>query len=202
MKYLNPLGCTVAALLAVSVLSGCGFKEFVHANDSRYGVPGVFDTPLASPLRTYFIHNFVEQYRITHQWTYKSCNYSADPIPTQGGPQGVNNTLWRVLDVIEQDDKTWHRRDDGRLRDMSWYFRETYTTPKQVMVDGRMVDSPDEVRTQPGFRPLCGDVWMLSHNSISLSILKYDMSDHMARLSRTFPQAPWRVEQFNGLTGR
>ena len=200
MKRLNQTAGTVIVLLAASVLSGCGLKEFVHANDSRYGVPGVFDTPINWPLRTYFINNFLGQYRISHQWTYKICNYSAYPIPVSKSDQwSPPDPLWRVAEVVEQGDKTLQRLDTGYLRDKSQFFRETYNTPKRVMVDGRMVDSPDEVRTQPGFRPLCGDVWMLSHNSISLSILKYDMSDHMARLSRTFPQAPWRIEQFNGL---
>lgn len=74
-----------AGLLAAGVLSGCGLKEFVHANDSRYGVPGVFDTPLDTPLRTHLINNFLDQYRITHQWTYKGCDYASYVVPVPGG---------------------------------------------------------------------------------------------------------------------
>lgn len=202
MKHLSQLASTVAALIAASVLSGCGLKEFVHANDSRYGVPGVFDTPLASPLRTYFINNFVDQYRITHQWTYKSCNYSADPIPTQGGLQGVNSPLWTVSDIIEQNGKTWHRREDGRLRDMSWYFRETYTTPSPVSVNGQITYSPDVVRTQPGFRPLCFDYWMLSSHYIRLRIQKRSLEELQNHFSNIFPEGKWQTQTLNGHTWR
>ena len=200
MKGLNKWISAGVLLVAGGVLSGCGLKEFVHANDSRYGVPGVFDTRIDDQLHTYFINSFLGQYRIIHKWTYKSCKYSGYSIPIPDGPAGVIGNLWRVSEIFEQEGRTWHKHDDGYLRDMSWYFRETYTMPKRVIVDGRTVDSPDEVRTQTGFRPLCGDVWMLSHNSISLSIVKYDINDHRARLSRTFPEVPWRTEQFNGLT--
>lgn len=199
MRRINQLTSKVIALLAAIVLSGCGLKEFVHANDSRYGVPGVFDTPLDTTLRTYFINNFLDQYRISHQWTYKGCNYSANPIPTPGVPQDVNNPLWRVSDIIEQDDKTWHRRDDGRLRDMSWYFRETYTTPAPISANGRITYSPDVVRTQPGFRPLCGDTWVASHHFMFLSIHKRDLNEFKGRISRGLPQAQWRTELINGL---
>lgn len=199
MKCLKKLTSTVAALLVGVVLSGCGFKEFVHANDSRYGVPGVFDTRLDDQLHTYFINNFLDQYRITHQWTYKSCKYSGYSIPIPDWPAGVRGHLWRVSDILEKDDKTWQRHDDGYLRDMSRYFRESYTTQVPVSVNGRIVYSPDLVSTQPGLRTLCGDVWMLSHNSISLNIMKRDINDHMAQISRAFPQAPWRNEQVNGL---
>jgi len=200
MKRLNKVTGMVATLLAASVLSGCGLKEFVHANDSRYGVPGVFDTPLDSQLRTYFINNFLDKYRITHQWTYKGCNYTAEPIPTSGGPQGVNNPLWAVSDILEQDDKTWHRREDGRLRDMSRFFRETYTTPAPISANGRITYSPDVVRTQPGFRPLCGDRWIASHHFMALSLNLRDLNEYKSRITRALPHAEWKTERINGNT--
>jgi hypothetical protein len=200
MKRLNKIIGMVATLLAASVLSGCGLKEFVHTNDSRYGVPGVFDTPLNPPFRTHLINNFLDQYRITHQWTYKGCSYASYAIPIPGAPKGLMSPLWGAFDVLEHDGKTLQRIDSAQFRDMSQYFRETYTTPAPISANGRITYSPDVVRTQPGFRPLCTDIWMASHHSISFSILKREMSDHKARLTRTFPEAIWRIEQFNGLT--
>jgi hypothetical protein len=202
MKCLNKIIGMVATLLAASVLSGCGLKEYVHANDSRYGVQGVFDTALDTTLRTYFINNFLDQYRISHQWTYKGCNYSANPIPTPGVPQDVNNPFWRVSDIIEQDDKTWHRRDDGRLRDMSRFFRETYTTPAPISTNGQITYSPDVVRTQPGFRPLCFDYWMLSSHYIRLRIQKRSLEELQNHFSNLFPEGKWQAQTLNGHTWR
>ena len=119
MKFLNKTAGTVAVLLASSVLGGCGLKEFVHANDSRYGVPGVFDTPLDYPLRTHIIYNFLDQYRITHQWTYKGCRYASYVIPVKREPQGLTTPLWGAFDVLEYEGKTVQRIDTGQLRDMS-----------------------------------------------------------------------------------
>ena len=200
MRRLKQLTSTVVALLAAIVLSGCGLKEFVHANDSRYGVPGVFDTPLDWPLRTYFINSFLDQYRISHQWTYKICNYSAYPMPASKSDQSTPpDPLWRVAEVVEHEDKTLQRLDTGYLRDKSQYFRETYTTPAPISANGRITYSPDVVRTQPGFRPLCGDTWVASHHFMFLSIHKRDLNEYKGRISRGLPHAQWRTEIINGL---
>ena len=200
MRRFNQLTSTVVALLAAIVLSGCGLKEFVHANDSRYGVPGVFDTPLDSPLRTHFINNFLGQYRITHEWTYKGCRYASYVIPVPGGAQGLMSPLWGAFDVLEQDGKTLQRVDNENLRDMSQYFRETYTTPAPISANGRITYSPDVVRTQPGFRPLCGDRWLASHHFMALSINLRDLNEYKGRITRAMPHAEWRTEIINGNT--
>lgn len=203
MRRLKQLTSTVVALLAAIVLSGCGLKEFVHANDSRYGVPGVFDTPLDWPLRTYFINSFLDQYRISHQWTYKICNYSAYPMPASKSDQSTPpDPLWRVAEVVEHEDKTLQSLDTGYLRDKSQYFRETYTTPAPISANGRITYSPDVVRTQPGFRPLCFDYWMLSSHYIRLRIQKRSLEELQNHFSNLFPEGKWQTKTLNGQTWR
>ena len=207
----------MTAFAALALLTGCGIEAAIKRNDDRYMQPGALDFPLTGLYETYQ-YNFLDKYRVTHQWLNSSnCSYSKLPMRT--GRVGLSAETFTVDDIYEEDGVTKQRgahpkKDFNRFvrsvkRQQPIYAPATKEESEASVAaalerarrssrtgiyerpppDTRKPIRHEEIET--GFKALCGETWQATNHSLTLYLHKRDLAGWRAIWTERSPKGKW-----------
>ena len=165
---------------ALALLTGCGIDAAIKRNDDRYMQPGALDFPLTGLYETYQ-YNFLDKYRVTHQWLNSSnCSYSKLPVRT--GRVGLSAETFTVDDIYEEDGVT-KQRGAHPAKDFNRFVRSVKYVSKERGREGEVIDI--------GFRPLCFESWWVTSHFLRGMLYKRDLASWRAILTEKNPKGKW-----------
>lgn len=187
------------SLITIITLSSCGFMAQQltdKANEERLLKPGALDASLTGVNDTYQ-YNFLDRYRVTHQWPRNSngCGYAM--LPTLGVKDGFRGEFWAVSDIYEAQEHTWQRGDKKPYFDR--YVRSVRVMNPVVydkLTRKRIEGASEEIET--GLQPICLQSWYVTSHYVALSLFKWDVNEWKTRLSKLFPNGQWSQERVEG----
>lgn len=177
-----------ALVLIVCVYaSGCGFVSGQlrdKAMEKQLLKPGTLDAPVSTNYRTYS-YKFLDRYRVTHDWISASqCRYAKNYF--KGENPNPDLAEGAVLPVTENDGHTWQR---GGIFDHA----PPINVDRYVRAEWQSKDGYGNVRTNKGFSPICAQGWLGTSHSLSVNLVKLNLSDAIKRY--TEPSVPVQNEK-------
>ncbi|SMB21512.1 exported protein of unknown function [Sterolibacterium denitrificans] len=211
----------MAVLVAMGSIAGCSAENFIRKNDDQYAKPSVTDSPLTDVYKTYQ-YKLLDKYRVTHQWLFSGCGYSAYERPSQ--ELDKHTFFYDVLDIYEEVNITKQR---GSTKHFNNFIRSvkhqqpiyTPTTKEEAEASvtaalerarrGSRTDiyeSPPPDTRKPiryeemeiGFRPLCFESWWTTSHSLSLRLHKLTLAEFEAMFTKLYPESRWSTKTLDG----
>ena len=171
---------TFVGLGVLASLSACGFAAGQLADKAKEVQllkPGALDASLTGYNDTYKI-NFLDKYRITHDWITNSngCGYAK--LPGQGRTtERYKGETYTVLDVYEDGDVT-KQRGAGTSNFDKYVRSKKVMAPVWETVDG-VRQKVGEKEIENGWTPVCFYAWAGGQRHITLDLFKSSFADRI-----------------------
>ena len=170
----------VSATALAASASACGFvvqQVADKAGEDRLLKPGALDASLTGYNDTYKI-NFLDKYRITHDWITNSngCGYAK--LPGQGRTtERYKGEMFTVLDVYEDGDVT-KQRGAGTSNFDKYVRSKKVMAPVWETVNG-VRQKVGEKEIENGLTPVCFYAWAGGQRHITLYLFKSSLADQI-----------------------
>ena len=171
---------TFVGLGVLASLSACGFAAGQladKAQEVQLLKPGALDASLTGYNDTYKI-NFLDKYRITHDWITNSngCGYAK--LPGQGRTtERYKGETYTVLDVYEDGDVT-KQRGAGTSNFDKYVRSKKVMAPVWETVNG-VRQKVGEKEIENGWTPVCFYAWAGGQRHITLDLFKSSLADRI-----------------------
>ena len=181
-------------LTSIVCLTSCSLENMIRERDDLYVKIAAMGSPLSNVYKTYQ-YNFLDKYRITHQWTQGGCRYSASMRPSK--EPGQHTLFFDVQDIYEEGEDVKQR---GSRIYLNEHFREVIKTGQAY------ADRYGNIKFFPsatvGLRPMCFVSWWIPSHALAFRLHKLTMTEFEAMFSKMFPEGQWSSKNRNGLQWR
>ncbi len=188
------LPLSVFLLASMWSLTGCGVaSEVIHhdANDQRLLKAGALDVPINEIYKKYQ-YNFLDQYRITHDFIMASgCHYAGPSIGIKDVMPGTNYAIRPATDIFEKDGHTWQiSSKPDKPFNIDFYVRPEF--------DRGLDPYGKPLSKGKGFQPMCFESWGGTSHILAIKLYKKDIATWKSDLSQVNPNGKLTEETING----
>lgn len=197
----------VSATALAACASACGFvgqQLADKAGEERLLKPGALDASLTGYYDVYKV-NFLDRFRITHEWITNSngCGYAK--LPGQGRTtERYKGETYNVLDIYEDGNVT-RQRGAGTSNFDKYVRSKKVMAPVWDTVNG-VRQKVGEKEIENGWTPVCAYAWAGTNHALDISLFKRSTDEWAQLLPKLGPVSPgvfrkignnnWKVFKF------